>query len=339
MVAMKWHLVLFAFAGTILAQAPVRVDDVEAKAHEIPPVSIIRVPKPEGPSSFPFEVRVNHVGQVVDVKPVSGGREEYFEAAEKLVRSRRYKPFLRDGQPVEVIAWAWVFVLPEEIQPKVRVPFPEVQDWTTVRFKLIRTGCFGSCPDYELELRGDGVVTYTGRRDVAVTGIHKGSITRELLESLMTGFREGDFFSLNPKYALDETDGPTYTTSLAIDGQEHTVVDYYGLEAGMPWRLDELERAIDWYSRADKWIRGNIDTVPGLRAEGFDFKSQEAGRVLAHVARTGDAEVVRALIQAGAPLDVPDTVGLFGGLTPLQGATRNPDPEVKRLLSEAGASR
>jgi hypothetical protein len=340
MIGMKRHLLIFAFAGTMFAQAPVRVDDVEARAHQIISVSFIRVPKPMGPAAVPFDVQVNQVGQVVDAKPVPGGRAEYFEAAEKVVRSWRYKPFLRDGQPVEVIARAWIFVLPEEIQPKVHRAFPEVQDWTTVRIKLIRTGCFGSCPSYEVEIQGNGAVTYTGRQDVAVTGAHKGFIAREQLEELLRRFREADFFSFDGKYAANLSDGPTYTTSLTIGKQEQSVVDYYGAEAGMPLVIGELEGAVDEYSGSGKWVRANVDTVPALRAEGFDFKSREAGRILAHVARTGDAEVVRALIQAGAPLDVPDEGGMFVPIvTPLQAAASNADPEVRRLLIEAGASR
>ncbi|MEO5926901.1 MAG: ankyrin repeat domain-containing protein [Bryobacteraceae bacterium] len=336
--AMKRHLLFLVFAGTAFAQAPVRVDDSEARLHEIAAISFIRVPKPEGSGAIPFEVRVSTLGQIVAAKPVPGGREEYFEAAEKAVRSWQYKPFLRDGPPVEAIVWAWVFVLPEEIKSQVHKAFPQVLDWSTVKFKLIRTGCFGSCPDYEVEIRGDGTVTYSGRRDVAVTGVHSGSIAREQLESLMTGFIEADFFSFDAKYSLNATDGATYTTSLTIDGLEQTVVDYYGLEAGMPMAMTELERAVDWYAGGDKWIYGNKETVPALRGEGFDFQSQEAGRMLAHVARRGDANVVRALILAGVPLDVP-TSGIFFQEKALSAAVSNPNAEVVRLLIEAGASK
>ena len=45
---------------------------------------------------------------------------------------------------------------------------------------------------------------------------------------------------------------------------------------------------------------------------------------------------MRALILAGAPLDVPDAV-FMGEMTALRGAGRNPDREVLRILVEAGA--
>ena len=325
-------------AGAAHAQSRVQVAPQEAASHRLSD-STISVPIPGISGEVAFEIRVNQLGEVVDARTLYG-RNEYVEAAEKAVRSWQFRPFLRGGEPVEAITRVGVVVKAAPFEPTVHNIFPEVQDWSTVRFKLARTSCFGACPAYELEIQGDGIVTYTGRRDVAVTGTHRGSVSRELIESLMTGFREADFFSLNPRYALTTTDGSTYTISISVDGQQHTVEDYFGLEAGMPPMVETLERAIDWYAGADKWTRGNADTVPALRAEDFDFRSREAGRILAHAARRGNADAVRALIQSGAPLEVPDTVGIgfAGALTPLQGASRNPDPEVKRLLTEAGAS-
>jgi hypothetical protein len=339
MVAVKAALLFLTFlSGLANAQTPIQIDGAEVASHELSQVAILRVPGARFEGVIGCLVDIDIEGRVVRVERCEGDREELYERAEAEVKAYRYEPFLRNGKPIEVTFYAWVRILPPERRPSVEIPVPEVKDWKTVQFKLIRTSCFGSCPSYEVVIQGDGTVTYTGRRDVAVTGTHRGAIAFELVESLMTGFSRRDFFSFDPKYELNATDGATYTLSLSIDGQTHSVVDYYGQEAGMPMAVDVLERAIDWYSGADKWTRGNADTVPSLRSEGFDFTSQEAGRVLAHAARRGSADSVRALILAGAPLDVPDD-GAFVLLTPLQGAALNPDPEVKRLLIEAGASK
>lgn len=332
---MKVRLLIFAFAGVLFGQSPVRMSPFEAARHELS-VSFIRVPKPEMPAVM-LEVLVSKRGQVVNAT-VLGGRADDVDAAEKVIRASQYKPFMQDGQAVDAIVEAWVFVLPLEQLPTEHKSFPRVIDWSTVRFRLTRSGCFGSCPSYEVEIQGDGTVTYTGLRDVAVIGIHKGSIARPALEALLTRFRDADFFSFDPKYALNASDGATYTTSSMIEGQEHSVADYMGSEAGMPIVISHLEQAVDEYAGVDRWVRGNRETIPALRLEGFDFKSQEAGRVLAHVARRGDADAVRDLINSGAPLDVPDP-GMFLQEMPLRAAVSNRDVEVMRLLIEAGASK
>ena len=322
----------------LMAQPPVQVNPFEVSLHEISSVAFIRVPNPRSFEDVKFEVRVDLRGRVFEAKAVNG-RSELYAQAETVIRLRQYKPFLRMGQPVEVSFDAWVSVLPPEIRPKTGRTFPEVKDWSSVRFGLVRTSCFGSCPAYEVEIRGDGSVLYKGERNVAVLGEHRGTISRQSLERLMTRFREADYFSLDAKYMLNASDGAAYTTSLSINGKTHSVIDYMGLQAGMPMLVDRLERDIDQYSGAEMWTRGNRDTVSTLRAEGFDFTSQEAGRVLTAVARRGDADAVRDLIRAGVPLSVPVVLRLGTGGPPLVTAVSNPDPEVLRLLIEAGASK
>ena len=288
---MKWCLLILVVSCA--AAQPILVDASEVSQHELHLRATVRDEQWELARQIECQVEVDIRGQVVRAK-ASAVSQRFADLAEAELLKRTYRPFLRDEKPVEVSFRVWVRVLPLERPVRDRRPFPEVKDWNSVRFKLIRTGCFGSCPSYEVEVQGDGTVNYTGRRDVAVQGTHRGSVSREAVESLMTGFRERGFFSLDSEYVLKNmTDGSTVTISLSIDGLEHTVVDYFGEEAGMPRSVEELELGIDGYSGADKWTRGNVDTVPALRAENFDFKSREAGRVLAHVARRGEAMPMR----------------------------------------------
>jgi len=54
-------------------------------------------------------------------------------------------------------------------------------------------------------------------------------------------FRKADFFSLDAKYSRDDiSDGQTARISLAFDGYDLSVVDYYGAEAGMPESAGQL---------------------------------------------------------------------------------------------------
>src|SRR5579862_7330636 len=248
---------------------------------------------------------------------------------------------MRERKAVPAHFEDFVFILPPERLPTVHRPFPEIQDWSSLRIRLKREACLGSCPVYDLEIRGDGKVEYNGKSDVAVLGTHEGAISHKDLEILVDSFRKADFFSLDPKYSRNDiSDGSSITMSLDFDNQAVSVVDYWGAEAGMPESAEALENAIDRYGGAYKWTDGDKNTVPALKREGFDFHSKEAGSALAVAARRGDLTAVQNLVAAGAPLGMPSLHILMGPLSPpLDGAVRNDDIEVLRHLIKAGASK
>ena len=216
--------------------------------------------------------------------------------------------------------------------------FPAVKDWATLRITLSRSGCFGSCPEYEVEIHGDGQVRYNGMAFVSVRGVHDSTVTRQDLELLIEGFRNADFFALNSEYRINLSDGSTYKTSLSIDGQTKSVLDYGGRAVGMPSVVTEVEQAVDRIENTGMWVRGDEKTVEALRREGFDFKTQEGGRILAWASGAGDRKVVRDLIDAGVPLDIPTALFILQAPS-LVHAISNNDPEVLRMLVEAGASK
>ena len=71
----------------------------------------------------------------------------------------------------------------------------------------------------------------------------------------MEVYRRANYFSLDRRYTLAATDLPTYVTSISIDGQEMSVVDYGGLEAGMPASVRDVEDAIDEVAGTRKWSK------------------------------------------------------------------------------------
>jgi len=263
----------------------------------------------------------------------------FAERAITEMRSRTYRPFERNGEATPATFQDYVFFLPPERVPSVHRPFPEIHDWNTLRIGLNRGTCFGSCPAYGLEIRGDGTVKYKGEAYVAVTGEHQGSISRKDLETLLDLFRRADFFSLDSKYSRDNiSDGQTTRMSLAFDGYNISVVDYHGAQAGMPESAEQLIGAIDLYGGANKWVRGDENTVAALNRENFDFHSQEAGAVLAVAAREGDLKAVQDLVAAGSPLGVRMTRFLGNPGPPLRSAVENNDIQVLEFLIKAGAS-
>jgi len=155
------------------------------------------------------------------------------------------------------------------------VPFPSVDDTTSLRVTLERSPCFGDCPIYKVEIHGDGSVFYKGEGLVAISGRHRATIPKESVDRLVAAFREARFFSLLDSYSTRSSDGSTQTVSISFDGHTKTVVDYYGREAGMPEKALALEDLVDVIAGTDRWVKGDADSIAELRAEGWDFSATD----------------------------------------------------------------
>jgi Domain of unknown function (DUF6438) len=138
--------------------------------------------------------------------------------------------------------------------PNVNAAFPEIHDLSTLRITLSRSGCYGKCPAYKIEIHGDGTVLYDGILNVTHKGRHTGKISKTSLMELVDIFRKANYFSLDDRYVSSVTDNPTYETSISFDGVSKTVVDYAGKSVGMPLSVSAVEAAIDVLSGASKWV-------------------------------------------------------------------------------------
>jgi len=144
------------------------------------------------------------------------------------------------------------------VLPAVAAPTPgnllRVKDWSSLRISLERTACYGVCPVYEIEIKGDGSVTYCGKAFVKERGLRTKVISVESVRQLADRFGAADFFQLSGEYVADITDMPTTVISVAFDGRSKAVLDYAGAMAGIPEAVSELEDAIDTVTGADAWI-------------------------------------------------------------------------------------
>ena len=129
--------------------------------------------------------------------------------------------------------------------PKVNAAFPEIHDWNTLRITLSRSGCYGRCPSYEVEIHGDGTVLYDGKFNVAAKGKRRAKISPASLVELVDFFRKANYLSLSDRYVSGITDNPTYKTSISFGGVSKSVLDYVGQSVGMPSTVSDLELAID----------------------------------------------------------------------------------------------
>jgi hypothetical protein len=137
--------------------------------------------------------------------------------------------------------------------PAPHSDFPEIHDFQSLRIDLDRTGCFGTCPQYSIEVRGDGTVAYNGSWYAKYCGLWRGTIPESSVRELVEQFRGADYFRLNREYSVNGTDLPTYTTAIAFDNIAKCVADYGGTLVGMPARVRTLENAIDRLAGPEHW--------------------------------------------------------------------------------------
>ena len=143
---------------------------------------------------------------------------------------------------------------PQPDAASVTSELPGIKDRNTLRITLVRTACYGTCPMYGVEIRGDGTATYCGGHFVNEVGERTRQVADAELSGLVQQFHEANFFALMDEYAATITDNPTYEVAIAYDGMEISVVDYVGERAGMPASVTALEDAVDRVAITTEWI-------------------------------------------------------------------------------------
>lgn len=253
-------LALLLLSGGIgYSQQPIAVESPEVWDHANGSAGVIHSKAPPqipGLEAVTLHVIVDATGAVESAKAVAGPAQ-FFAEAEGIEERRSFKPFMRNGAGVRASFSDYISIVPPEQWAETYVPFPEIKDWSSLRIKLKRTACFGSCPDYSVEVRGDGEVTFQGRSHVLIPGDHRGKISKQSLQELFETFRQANYFSIRDEYAAMITDNPSYTTSIEFDGHSKSVHDYVGLQVGMPEAVKNVEDAIDRLAGTAKWIKGN----------------------------------------------------------------------------------
>ncbi len=175
----------------------------------------------------------------------------------------------------------------------------------SVSMTLRRSQCYGSCPAYTVELRGTGEVRFKGDSYVLVPGEHVAQVEPAVAECLFEAFKKADFWSLQPRYAAQAFDLPTYQLSLTVGGKAKTVVDYLGRAVGMPEEVTGLENALDSAAGTHRWIAGDTGLIDWLAASGFDFHSKASATMAVSGVLTASEETLVQLVERGAPLDGP----------------------------------
>lgn len=242
-----------------------------------------------------------HLGDDFDRDaPLNPQRRELLES----LATWRYSPFLKDGKPAPAIVKEWI---DEEERPERHIPLPNAAQ-ERIKITLERTQCFGTCPSYRVEIRGDGLVTYTGRRYVDVEGEHIYKVPVVDVARLIVSLSRKDIWSLRSEYAARITDLPGAQLTLQMGNQTHSLKDYVGRYAGMPRAVNDFEQEIDNVAQTHMWLYLASPAVEHLKAEHFDFRSPQGAELLARAIanpNVRDDAAILSLIELGAPVDRP----------------------------------
>lgn len=251
----------------------------------------------------------------------------------------RYTPLTRDGQAVPMIVTETV--REQELLEK-HVPMPAVP-LSQVRIVLTRSGCFGRCPNYSVELRGDGSVLYTGHSFVDVEGEHRYQVPVPEVAALVESARAKDLWSMRPSYRARITDHPTYGLTFDMGGQIHRIEDYVGQLVGIPAVISEFQDEVDKVARTEMWVALSNEGIDHLQQAGFEFDSQEGanllGRAVANDYGHDDAAMMR-LMSLGAPIHGAEPSGwsqVAGRPSLIESALRHRRPDLIEPLVAAGA--
>lgn len=144
---------------------------------------------------------------------------------------------------IVLLAISYFYIYPKLTQP-------QSTEFKDVVISLERTGCYGTCPSYQLTVYGDGKVVYNGINHVKKKGLRRSRISQNQVMELVTEIKDIDYFSLRDSYDAPIEDKSSVITSATIDGQTKKVVDLYSA----PKELIELENNIDKITDSSKWV-------------------------------------------------------------------------------------
>lgn len=130
--------------------------------------------------------------------------------------------------------------------------------------QIRRSGCYGTCPSYELTIHGDGSVDYVGADHVVVSGPQHGHIAAPALAALRARLEDAAASGLGGRYVrgsaqcgLWATDMPSVSIQAYVGGRWLRVEHDHGCAAA-PASLRELEDAIDRTAQTDQWVNGRV---------------------------------------------------------------------------------
>lgn len=202
--------------------------------------------------------------------------------------------------------------------------------------RLSNSACLGSCPTWRVELRPDGTVLYQGGRAAAIQGERRWQIPATEVARIAQRARQGGFFTTKSSlggYGLDDAD----VVISVCEGRRCRSVRALPDKPGL---LGALYLDVTEASGAMSYVTASMGTLDRLKADGFDFRSERAGCLLAQAIERRQRDVALALLARGAPVALASRCPeVLGAGPPLFSASFNNDLVLLRALIDRGAVR
>jgi ankyrin repeat protein len=308
----------------------------------------VDISKDRGSEPWVYMLTLDQQGNVTDAVLESGPKDQRDEAL-RAALSLRFKPFERKGRAVAVRFHFSIPGEPEDYRGPPDRAFGSDDSLKELVVALRRTTCFGTCPDYRVEIQADGQVTYHGNAFVLVKGTYRWRVSPAAVTDLIQLLRRADFFKLDGYYTLNASDLPTYVTRVSVGTKDKFVLNYGGSGMGgaaastsfggpspnMPSVVTEIENAIDQAVDDASWIKGDEKTIPRLEAAHWNFQSKAGGQALNMLISDCNSDLARQFLARGAPV-TEHGEGWLGGSTPAA-AAHCADLDLVRELIAKGA--
>lgn len=159
-------------------------------------------------------------------------------------------------EPTEEAAWPAI----DEFYLQAVYRGPMIQDvsdiWSRMPLETISlrsSGCYGTCPPFEMTLQRGGAAHFSGDSFVgALEGEFEGTLDVSQFARLCLFVDRFHFRDLDPHYSADWTDDNTITIRVTpVGGAEPIVVRDYGEQA--PPEFMALQMAIELLVRRIEW--------------------------------------------------------------------------------------
>lgn len=106
------------------------------------------------------------------------------------------------------------------------------------RIEYFTSACFGTCPQFKIEIDKDRKAVYTAKRfnmsqDFEAPhpeGVFEGVIDEATYNSILKKLNDMDFPNLQDRYKVDYTDAQTGNLKIIYDGGKEKVITDYGMK-------------------------------------------------------------------------------------------------------------
>jgi TonB family protein len=189
--------------------------------------------------------------------------------------------------------------------PDERAVAPSGQILETDSVSLRRSGCYGTCPSYEITLFGNGHIRWKGDAFVEAIGERTYSIDRVVAEQILKRFRSSEVLSLCGEYSRSVTDSASTLTEIAVSNIRKSIHDY--ASSSPPW-FQGLLADLDSATQSHLMRHGDPVTEPLINIQG-EYLPKPGVTDLMRSAARGELDTLNQLITSGARLEDTDASG------------------------------